>query len=66
MNTEQLQYLKENTKELIKDKPLVNWLIKLDNHYLKDISNNTELTSVKDMELFNFINYIITNRFYNN
>ncbi len=66
MSTEQLQYLKDNTKELIKDKPLVNWLIELDSHYLKEISNNTELTSIKNMELFNFINYIITNRFYNN
>ncbi len=63
MNTEQLKYLKDNTKELIKDRPLVDWLIELNSDYLKEISNNTELTSIKNMELFNFINYIITNRF---
>ncbi len=63
MNVTQLQYLKDNTKELIKDKPLVNWLIKLDSHYLKQISNNTELTSIKNREQFNFINYLINSRY---
>ena len=63
MNTEQLQFLRDNTKELIKDIPLVNWLIKLDSHYLKEISNNTELTSIKNREKYNFINYLINSRY---
>mgnify|MGYP001600860606 CR=1 FL=1 len=63
MNIEQLKFLRDNTKELIKDKPLVNWLIKLDNHYLKQISNNIELTTIKNREQFNFINYLINSRY---
>ena len=63
MNTQQLNYLRLNTKELIKDLPLINWLIKLDNHYLKEISNNIELTSIKNREQFNFINYLINSRY---
>mgnify|MGYP000158963037 CR=1 FL=1 len=62
MNVEQLNYLRQNTIELIKDLTLVNWLIKLDNYYLKKISNNIELTSIKNREQFNFINYLINSR----
>lgn len=62
MNLEQLNYLRQNTIELIKDLTLVNWLIKLDNYYLKKISNNIELTSIKNREQFNFINYLINSR----
>ena len=63
MNTEQLQFLRDNTKELIQDKPLINWLIKLDNYYLKEISNNLELTTIKNREQCNFINYLINSRY---
>ena len=63
MNTEQLQFLTDNTKELIKDRPLVNWLIKLDNYYLKEIINNLELTTIKNREQHNFINYLINSRY---
>jgi len=62
MNVKQLNYLRQNTIELIKDLTLVNWLIKLDNYYLKKISNNIELTSIKNREQFNFINYLINSR----
>ena len=63
MNVEQLNYLRQNTKELIKDLPTINFLIKLDNYYLKEISNNIELTSIKNREQFNFINYLINSRY---
>jgi len=63
MNIEQLNYLRQNTKELIKDLPTINFLIKLDNYYLKEISNNIELTSIKNREQFNFINYLINSRY---
>jgi hypothetical protein len=63
MNIEQLNYLRVNTIELIKDYSLINWLIKLDNNYLKEISNNIELTSIKNREQFNFINYLINSRY---
>ena len=63
MNTQQLNYLRQNTKELIKDLPTINFLIKLDNYYLKEISNNIELTSIKNREQFNFINYLINSRY---
>lgn len=63
MNIEQLQFLRANTKELIKDITLVNWLIKLDNYYLKEINNNIELTTIKSREQYNFINYIINSRY---
>lgn len=63
MNTEQLQFLRDNTKELVKDIPLVNWLIKLDNYYLKEINNNLDLTTIKNREQYNFINYLINSRY---
>jgi len=63
MNIEQLQFLRNNTKELIKDIPLINWLIKLDNCYLKEISNKLELTTIKKREQHNFINYLINSRY---
>jgi len=63
MNIEQLQFLRDNTKELLNDRPLVNWLIKLDNYYLKEISNNLELTTIKNREQNNFINYLINSRY---
>jgi hypothetical protein len=63
MNIEQLNYLRVNTIELVKDYSLINWLIKLDNNYLKEISNNIELTSIKNREQFNFINYLINSRY---
>ena len=63
MSTEQLQFLRDNTKELVNDTTLVNWLIKLDNYYLKEISNNLELTTIKNREQHNFINYLINSRY---
>ncbi len=63
MNIQQLQFLKDNTKELIKDIPLINWLVKLDNYYLKEISNKLELTTIKKREQYNFINYLISSRY---
>ena len=63
MNIEQLNFLRDNTKELINDIPLVNWLIKLDNYYLKEISNKLELTTIKNREQYNFINYLINSRY---
>lgn len=63
MNIEQLQFLRDNTKELVKDIPLVNWLIKLDNYYLKEINNNLDLTTIKNREQYNFINYLINSRY---
>ena len=63
MNIEQLQFLRNNTKELVKDIPLVNWLIKLDNYYLKEINNNLDLTTIKNREQYNFINYLINSRY---
>ena len=63
MNIEQLQFLRNNTKELIEDIPLINWLIKLDNYYLKEISNKLELTTIKNREQYNFISYLISSRY---
>lgn len=63
MNIQQLQFLTDNTKELIKDRPLINWLIKLDNYYLKEINNNLELTTIKKREQYNFISYLISSRY---
>ena len=63
MNTEQLDYLRDNTKELVIDLPKVNWLLKLDNHYLKEIANNIELKSEKNRETYFFINYLIKTRY---
>ena len=63
MNIEQLQFLRNNTKELIEDIPLINWLIKLDNYYLKEISNKLELTTIKKREQYNFISYLISSRY---
>lgn len=63
MDKEQLQFLRDNTKELIKDIPLINWLIKLDNYYLKEINNKLELTTIKNREQHNFINYLINSRY---
>lgn len=63
MNIQQLQFLKDNTKELIKDIPLINWLVKLDNYYLKEISNKLELTTIKNREQYNFISYLINSRY---
>jgi hypothetical protein len=65
MNTEQLDYLRGNTKELVLDLPRVNWLLKLDSHYLKEIANNLELTSEKNRETYFFINYLIKTRYEN-
>ena len=65
MNTEQIDYLRGNTKELVLDKPYVNWLLKLDNHYLKEIADKLEMTSVKNGETYFFINYLIKTRYEN-
>ena len=63
MNEQILKYLRGNTTELLKDTPYINWLLRLDNYYLKQISNNIELTTIKKREEFSFINYLINSRY---
>ena len=63
MNEQILKYLRDNTTELLKDIPYINWLLKLDNYYLKQISDNIELTTIKKRDEFNFINYLINSRY---
>lgn len=59
MDIEQITYLRSNTVELINDIPLCNWLIKLDNNYLKNIADNLELHTIKQREQYFFINFLL-------
>ena len=62
MNAKQLRFLRNNTELLVRDHTKVNWLIKLDNHYIKNIANNLNLTSQYNTELFYFIGYLLNAR----
>lgn len=63
MDSKTLKYLRTETTELIEDIPTCNWLYKLDNQYLKNIADKTELHSIKERETYFYINFLISSRY---